>query len=316
VSLPLPLPVLALLLAGVAGFSLPAGRVAAQQSPPAAGETPSQTQPPTQPAAQDDGELVVPWPAQTWQAPAIRVEGEPLPELREEERIGPYGQPRWTTRRRFPTVRAYVVPEGEIEAEYWLRVDEPKDGSKKYLHQYEVEIGLPNRFQLDFYLNSKHTGTNQPFDINEQSIEGRYAFADWGEIWGNPTLYLEFINRIEESEKVESKLLLAGEAAPSWHWAANLIAEQETGGEQERELGFTYGLAKSVVDEKLSVGTEFKFAHVNTKEDRSDFTDEFLLGPSVQWRPSQRSHVLFTPLFGMGGESPDYQMFFIMGWEF
>jgi len=51
----------------------------------------------------------------------VTVEGERVPELFEEQRIGSYQQPRWTATRRFPTTRVYVVPEGKVEFEYWLR---------------------------------------------------------------------------------------------------------------------------------------------------------------------------------------------------
>src|SRR5438270_7655409 len=37
----------------------------------------------------------------TWELPAVRVVGEKPGELREEDRIGAYEQPRWTADRRF-----------------------------------------------------------------------------------------------------------------------------------------------------------------------------------------------------------------------
>ena len=35
----------------------------------------------------------------------------------ETERVGAYGQPEWTTRRRFARTRVYVLPEGQLEFE-------------------------------------------------------------------------------------------------------------------------------------------------------------------------------------------------------
>src|SRR5262245_5124989 len=55
------------------------------------------------------------WPQHSWELPAITVPGEPLPEFRDEERVGAYGQPRWTTKRPFANTRVYVLPEGQME---------------------------------------------------------------------------------------------------------------------------------------------------------------------------------------------------------
>src|SRR5262245_17120649 len=57
----------------------------------------------------------------SWELPPVTVVGESPSSLREEERIGPYGQPRWTAARRFPTTRVYVIPEGKVEVEGWAR---------------------------------------------------------------------------------------------------------------------------------------------------------------------------------------------------
>src|SRR3954467_1130618 len=57
----------------------------------------------------------------TFELPAVTVVGEKQSDLREEDRVGSYAQPRWTATRRFPSTRVYVVPEGKLEFEYWLR---------------------------------------------------------------------------------------------------------------------------------------------------------------------------------------------------
>src|SRR5258705_9911513 len=54
----------------------------------------------------------------TFELPAVTVVGEKQSELREEDRVGSYGQPRWTATRLFPGTRVYVVPEGKLEFEY------------------------------------------------------------------------------------------------------------------------------------------------------------------------------------------------------
>jgi hypothetical protein len=57
--------------------------------------------------------------------------------------------------------------------------------------QEEFEIGLPNRFQIDLYVNSEINGDGNWYYDNF-AAEVRYALADWGVIPMNPTLYGEY----------------------------------------------------------------------------------------------------------------------------
>src|SRR6185503_4942154 len=148
-----------------------------------------------------------------------------------------------------------------------------------------------------------------------QQVELRYALADWGVIPGNPTLYLEWVGLEKRPDKVEPKLLFGGEIAPRWHWGANLVAELELGGEKEYEYQVTGGISYSVIDMFLAVGAESIIAIVDTKEDRGEFEESFLVGPSLQLRPSERFTVNVAPLIGIGGHSPAAQVFVNVGWE-
>ena len=152
-------------------------------------------------------------------------------------------------------------PEGQFELEHWTRVKVPRDGGQTTVEtQYEAEIGLGNRWQLDLYLVQEKSGSEGEFDLAEQKFEIRYAFADWGEIWGNPTGYLEWVERSAAADKIEAKLLLGGQLSEGWHWGSNLVYEAETGDAREHEYGVTFGLAHTMIDEKLSLGAELKAA--------------------------------------------------------
>ena len=280
--------------------------------PPPAQETPdaqdAQDAPNQPPPPEDERRL------RTWELPTLEVVGSGL---KEEERVGSYRQPRWSVERLFPTTRIYVLPEGAVHGEYWSRIGDPEHGDTRYRDYYEIEIGLPNRFQLDFYLVADHTGEWEPGSINQQMIEGRYAFADWDEIWGNPTVYAEFIHRDDDPDSFEGKLLLGGEAAPGWHWGTNLSAEHELSGEKERELQLTGGVSRVIVDNTFSLGVEGKAQQTDEKDARSENEHAFGIGPSMRWLPTERMHVDFTPLFGVGGgDSLRLETFLIVGWEF
>lgn len=268
----------------------------------------AQAAPRAQPAA-------VPERARSWEMPEIVVTGQRATELREENRVGEYGQPRWTATRRFPTTRVYVVPEGKMEVEYWMRTTFKNDGTTAYRSLYEMEFGLPHRFQFDVYLRTDQSSEDREMYLSEQ-LELRYALADWGVIPGNPTLYLEWIRHdSDEPDQIEPKLLLGGELLPRWHWGVNFVGEFQTGGELEREYSVRSGVSYTVRDSKLAVGAECQASFTDVKADRGNFEDSVVVGPSFQYRPSPQLTLNFAPLIGVTENSPDAQVWFNCGWE-
>jgi hypothetical protein len=250
----------------------------------------------------------------TYELPAVNVVGQKPGELREEDRVGPYNQPRWTATRRFPNTRIYVIPEGKLEGELWFIPRFRKDGSTDGRYLAEIEYGLPYRFQLDLYyrLDVNRDGDGQ----NGAQVELRWALADWGKIWGNPTLYAEYIYHEHDPEAVEFKLLLGDELAPRWHWGVNLVGEFETGGEREYVYEIDGGLSYTLFDEKFSVGAETKIEFATTQGGRGDYETSVLVGPSMQWRPIPRLSINFAPLFGVSEDAPTARVYLNIGWEF
>ena len=249
----------------------------------------------------------------SYELPPVDVVGDRP--LREEDRIGSYGQPRWTATRRFPGTRVYVVPEGKVELEYWLRPTFTEDGETELRTLYEIEIGLPHRFQLDLYLRTDQDGDDEEILLGSQ-FEIRYALADWGVIPGNPTLYAEWVGLERWPDKVELKLLLGDELAPRWHWGVNAVAELETGGEREYEYQLTGGLSYTVIDERFSVGAEGMAIFADVKGDRGDFSQTYYVGPSFQYRPAPQFTINFAPLVGIGPDAGDARLFLNLGYEF
>jgi len=254
--------------------------------------------------------------------PSWRVTGEPVTvvgkaPLREEDLIGPYRQPRWTARRRFGETRIYVIPEGDVEFEYWLIPRLKRHGEDTEIEQqFEIEIGLPRRFQLDLYAVTHKEGNTGTLAFDETKLELRWALADWGRIWGNPTLYLEWVAIDSAPDHVEGKLLLGDQLTPGLHWGANLVYEHEMGGEQTTARELTAGLSHTLRDEKLSIGAEVKLAWEDVESDRGNYTREVLLGPSFQIRPLPQAHLDVVMLAGLNDDAPRAKGIFILGWEF
>ncbi len=240
--------------------------------------------------------------------------------------IGAYQQPKWTDRRRFPGVRLYVAPPGAATFEFWGEGKITSDGEPARLRtMYEVSFGLGHRLQVDLYLRTQSDGADV-LRIESERLELRWALADWGVLWGNPTLYLEYIRQTEGPHKAEVKVLLGGALSPRLFWGANLFFETELWGEQAHEFGVVAGLAYSVIDSKLSLGAETNVEIVDTRVARfSPLEIEWLIGPTLSWRPVPQAHLLLTASAGPGffrGVATDsfsarfvFQPRLVLGWR-
>ena len=250
----------------------------------------------------------------SYELPPVNVVGQKPSDLREEDRVGSYGQPRWTATRRFPNTRVYVVPEGKIEGELWFIPRFLHSGETNGRYLAEIEYGLPYRFQVDAYyrLDIDEAGNGQ----NGAQFEVRWALADWGKILFNPTLYVEYIAHEDDPDGVEFKLLLGDELAPRWHWGVNFVGEFETGGHREYTYEIDGGISYTIVDEKFSVGAETKVEFISEHGDRSNYETSILVGPSVQWRPVPRLSINLAPLFGITPDSATARVYLNIGWEF
>lgn len=266
------------------------------------------------------------FPVHYWEMPEVRVAGRASPALREEQRIGDYQQPRWTSVRVFPTTRVYVVPSGQVEFEYWLTVkDDGRNAKERVIEsQYEFEFGLGHRVQLDLYLVAEQVGDQGTFALSGEKIELRYALADWGELWGNPAVYLEYSHNRDAPDKLEGKLLLGWELAPGVHAGLNVVFERELSGpDQGQEGKLTFGIGYAVLDSVLSIGAEAFVEAKDVRHDRWDLVTEIGLGPSISWHPVEPAHVLITPLAvteldDSRGTVEDYQaeVTVVLGWAF
>lgn len=234
-----------------------------------------------------------------------------------ETPVGPYGQPAWTARQqRWGTTRAYVLPPYTFEVEGFMvsEIDEGSGPSHEFLQ--ELKIGLPHRLQLDLYqIQSDPAGDS--FDYKGTKVEIRWALADWGEIPLNPTLYWEWEHEVgrgdeEDEDGLEYKLLLAETLAPKWHAASNLIFEHSLR-EDKIEYGASFGLSRTLIENKLSAGLEAEFIR---EEEGDETANEALLGPSFEWRPTNATSLRVAPLFGLNNDTPDLTLFVIFGFEF
>ena len=260
----------------------------------------------------------------TGRAEEITVVGKR--ELKEEEPLGKYGQPGWTASPRFLTTSVYLVPAGVFEFDCWnnFKFDLSQKVEPVFGQQYEVEMGLGHRLQLDLYMGVEKIGRTGEIKISNQGIEMRVAFANWGRIWGNPTIYLDYENMSGRPAEGEAKLLLGGGMGHGWHWATNLIFERQLKKtDAAQEYTATFAFSYTVVDQIFSVGAEVQG---NTEDDaEAERPFEFeewsaLAGPSLQWRPIPQMYIDVVALFGSERaeerQRPVAEPRLVAGWEF
>lgn len=240
-------------------------------------------------------------------------------ESSDPNKIGKYGQPLWTTRRRFSETRAYVIPEGDFEFEYWNVTEKPQHGPTTSEQKYEAEIGLGHRLQLDIYGLSHSKGNNRGFGFDEHDVELRYAFADWDAIPGNPTAYAEYKFMNGEPDHVEFKALFSGDVGQcqkKLQWAANTVYETQMGGKREASYEVTGGLSYQI-EPKFALGGETKMELDDRHNNRFNYgLPQLLIGPSLQYTPFKQLHIDFSPLVGVTKTAPEIKSLVIVGWKF
>lgn len=231
-----------------------------------------------------------------------------------QELIVPYDQPQWTTRGRFSAnTEVYVLPPYSFFVDLDYTGTVPRHGGEtRNLFTQEFEMGMPHRFQIAYENNN--TWQEKHSQVTQQTIEGRYALADWGEIPLNPTLFGEYLFGVgkdygdEDSEDlpdaIEGRLLLGEQFAKKYQWALNIFHEFETGGERERETGFSQALSYAIRDEYLKVGIEMQFIRETEAGERDDPEYELDVGPNFTVKPSERTRFDIAPLFGVTKDSP------------
>ena len=238
--------------------------------------------------------------------------------LAEDSPADATGRPEWTGARRFPGTRVYIQKAPwEVGLESWWRLKHKRVNTIAHRLLEEVEIGLPGRLQLDLY-NDIEGDEQGRFHDQSFNVELRWALAEWGKIWGNPTIYAEykFADHHWGPDVYEFKLLLGDQLAPRWHWGVNFVWEAETGGEREQEFQVTGGLSYTLIDGKLGIGVETFYDRDSVKGARGDAVDIFAFGPSIQWRVTKNLHVDLSCLFGTNRDSERQIGYLVIGYDF
>ncbi|MGZ4967231.1 MAG: hypothetical protein ACXV97_08650 [Chthoniobacterales bacterium] len=245
----------------------------------------------------------------------------------EFEEPGGYGQPQWAERSRASaTTKLYVLSPFEFFTGVLSESDFLRHHGSVHDLAQEIEVGLPNRFELDF---ENHIGLANSSAVESEISAGvRYALANWGKLPLNPAIFASYYfgvgDRIadrfdrgcppEQSDAYEVRLLLGQEFIPRWQWAANVFFAHDIGSENRREIGFTQDLAYLAIADKLELGAEMRYTNATRRKEEA--ANEFVIGPSVNWKPNLHTVLSLAPLFGCTADSPHVAVLASVSLEF
>lgn len=216
---------------------------------------------------------------------------------------------------RLPTTRLYVAGPWEVESEFFYDGVVPRHGRPTQFFQTEIEIGLPGRIQIGVNEGLVHAPGDR-LRHEEIVFETRFAFAQWGKIPLNPTIFAEWHLREQDPDAYEFKLLLAENLGSKWLWAFNATFEHEIGGDLESEYGFSQAILYTLVPSKLHAGVEMTFTRPTERSGRGKPEVECAIGPSIAWTPCQHVELKAAPLIGVTTHSPRLEIAVLLGIEF
>jgi len=243
----------------------------------------------------------------------------------EFEDPGGYGQPQWAERSRASsTTKLYVLSPYEFFVGLLSESNFSRPSQATHDFSQEIELGLPHRFEIGFENHLAFTSSKSEETIVK--VEGRYAFASWGKIPLNPAISAGYSFGLgdqlarsphrRQSDSYEVRLLLGQEFVPRVQWAANLFFAQELPASRNRKTGFTQAVSYLLIADRLEIGTEMRFEHdTRGSEDRRS-QNQFIIGPSVSWKPNHHTVLDIAPLLGCTSDSPRVAAFITLSFEF
>ncbi len=226
--------------------------------------------------------------------------------------------PEHTQDRLFAGTRFWRLDPGRYEVETWWRMRQPRDDSgAEHLLQAEIEIGLTPHIQLDLY-EVLQVLPGQPLAHEGNRIELRYSIArEYGAIWANPTIYLEWHPRHDAPDRAEVRVLLGGQIAGRLLGAVNFYYEQNvqtsTPEGTDAEVGAQWAAGYGLLGNTLRLGAELKTGF--DKHGGPKFLAAIAAGPNAVLKIGSFK-LTGTFLYGFASDDPRLEPFLIAGYAF
>jgi hypothetical protein len=229
--------------------------------------------------------------------------------------------PHWTQTRSFAATRFWLLDPWRQSVEAWYTVAAHHDGEDvtKHLWQIEYMVSPFRGFQLDVYFNYvKETGDDA--HVEGAQIEGRFAPWRYGEVFLNPTLYLEWHPQTRGPNRGEVRLLLGGEITRRLRGAINPFIEQNLDSRDgvrdhfiaDREIGVSAAASYAVIDRHLALGGETRL--VKDQQGGTTYQNVAKVGPAI-WVSNEDGTLFLTSsvLFGLTDKSDKVNAIVVVG---
>jgi hypothetical protein len=205
-----------------------------------------------------------------------------------------------------------TMPKGEAELEYYLTTKVPDmhnyDDKNTWEHQFELEYGLTDKWDVAVYQKWKQTNTadDDKTEYGGTKLRTRYRLAERGMYPLDTLLYMEYIMPDDSSSPdiIEGKLILAKDFG-KMNMAYNQIVKKGINNDGTTEHKYAVGLNYSI-SARWTVGIESTGSYSNEK---------YYLGPTVSWA-SQRVWAGLGAVRGLNDRSDDLQVRLIVGIPF
>ncbi len=252
----------------------------------------------------------------------VVVSGEDESEHDQFTEPGEYAQPAWAERSRLSsTTSVYVLSPYEVFVGNIWEGDFPRHGKSAHHFVQEIDVGLLHRFELGLENELGLAGS----DAHETAatFEARYAFANWNALPLNPAISVEYIFGVGKSVKtlrrqpnaVAARLLLGQNFGDHFGYGVNFALQQDVSRDSGREFEIAQAITYGMMMGKLELGAESRYTHI-TGRSRVNEKDEFVIGPSIGWKPTRQIRVGLAPLVGCTGDSPRVSTFLLVSYEF
>jgi hypothetical protein len=252
----------------------------------------------------------------------VVVTGENEEEHDQFTELGEYAQPAWAERSRMSsTTSVYVLSPQEIFVGNVWEGNFDRHGKTTHDFTQEIDFGLPHRLELG--IENEFGVIGDRAHETSATFEARYAFANWNAIPLNPTISLEYVlgfgtsakTSSRQSDALTARLLLGQNFGEHFGYGLNLSLQQAVSRGAEREFEIAQAIAYGTMKGKLELGAETRYRHT-TEHGHHEEQDEFVIGPSIGWKPTRQLRVGVAELFGCTEDSPGVATFVLISYEF
>ena len=205
-------------------------------------------------------------------------------------------QPDWTRSRFFQGGQIYVIPPESVRLEYNLKDQLNLDGTGITGFHSNVAgfATLPMRWQIGVALGTVQDGLIAPLVLEREILTLAWAWAPWGQLWGNPVMSAAFMRGTNAAPEGALRLTLGDAIWGTWRVFGALQFGRELSGFALQNLyQIRAGLAWQSESYPITWSIDGGFGLQDQVGKRfSPSMYEFWVTPGFAWEPWGRVYLM------------------------